>query len=237
MIGEDKDIPNSAAVASSIRTIEESLYHNLLDMRQRCESMLFRNLPPRDLAQASWSVLDVQVCVFSFCRLWIMKLFLKVLNSITPQTDLESVNFLLESPNGKEMTSASLSERIGILLVWSVTPLQYGEHRPYAVAALLRQWKEKQNERSLRRESASDPTGSEDFPHDCLFDWLDNSHVAGDPNNLSSVALLYCELIKRGLFSYSKYTQRLIARGDVGLSVTDVSPLIYACSPTHGTIG
>jgi mediator of RNA polymerase II transcription subunit 12 len=135
------------------------------------------------------------------------------------------------------MTSASLSERIGILLVWSVTPLQYGEHRPYAVAALLRQWKEKQDERSLRRESSSDPTGSEHFLHDCLFDWLDNSDVAGDSKNLSSVALLYGKLIKHGLFSYSKYTQRLIARGDVGLPVTDVRPLVYACSSTHNTTG
>lgn len=158
---------------------------------------------------------------------------IQALNAITPQTDLESINFLLDSPNGKCLTGTTLSERIGILLVWSVTPLQYGEHRPHAVAALLRQWKEKQDERALRRECSSDLSGSEDFLHDCLFDWLDTSEVAGDPKNLPAVALLYFKLIKHNLFSFSKYTQRLIARGDIGLPVTDVSQPIVDIFITH----
>lgn len=146
----------------------------------------------------------------------------KVLNSITPQTDLESINFLLEGPNGKEMSNTSLCERIGILLVWSVTPLQYGEHRRYAVTTLLRQWKDKRDERALRRDPGVDFGGSDEFLQDFLFDWLDSSEVAEDPQNLSAVALLYSELVKQDLFSYSKYTQRLIARGDVGISTTEV---------------
>jgi hypothetical protein len=48
-------------MANSVRSIHESLYHNLLDIKQRCEAMLFLNLPSRDLAQSSWSVSDVQV--------------------------------------------------------------------------------------------------------------------------------------------------------------------------------
>jgi mediator of RNA polymerase II transcription subunit 12 len=115
-----------------------------------------------------------------------------------------------------------LSERIGILLVWSVTPLQYGEHRRYAVATLLRQWQTKRDERALRRDSAVSLGAHDEFLQDCLFDWLDSSEVAGDPANISAVALLYYQLIKQDLFSYNKYTQRLIARGDVGLSSAEV---------------
>jgi Eukaryotic Mediator 12 subunit domain len=120
------------------------------------------------------------------------------------------------------MSDASLCERIGLLLVWSVTPLQYGEHRRYAVTSLLRQWKDKRDERALRRDSVLDPDGNDDFLQDYLFDWLDSSDVARDPQNLSAIALLYHELIRHNLFSYTKYTQRLIARGDVGLSTTNV---------------
>lgn len=120
------------------------------------------------------------------------------------------------------MTNASLCERIGILLVWSVTPLQYGEHRRYAVTTLLRQWKDKRDERALRRDPVVDFGGNDEFLQDFLFDWLDSSEIAGDPHNVSAVALLYSELVKQDLFSYSKYTQRLIARGDVGLLTAEV---------------
>ena len=126
------------------------------------------------------------------------------------------------------MTNVSLCERIGILLVWSVTPLQYGDHRPYAVTTLLRQWKDKRDERALRRDSTTDPGVNDELLQDYLFDWLDSSDVAGDMQNLSAVTLLFSELIKQDLFSYTKYTQKLIARGDVGLSSTGVSTL-------HGT--
>lgn len=61
VVGEENIIPDSTAVANSMRSVQESLYYNLSDIKQRCESMLFLNLPPRELAQASWSVLDVQV--------------------------------------------------------------------------------------------------------------------------------------------------------------------------------
>jgi mediator of RNA polymerase II transcription subunit 12 len=186
--------------------------------------MLFLNLPSRELAQASWSVIDVQVRNTVFIVESGVNLRKnQVLNSITPQTDLESINFLLESANGSEMSNASLCERIGHLLVWSVTPLQYGEHRPYAVTTLLRQWKDKRDERALRRDSIADSGGNDELLQDYLFDWLDSSDVSGDSQNLSSVALLYYELIRHSLFSYTKYTQRLIARGDVGLSSTNVS--------------
>lgn len=62
----------------------------------------------------------------------------------------------------------------------------------------------------------------EEFLQDQLFDWLDNSDVAGEPSNIADVSLLYGKLIGQGLFSYASYLQRLIARGEPGIALTEV---------------
>jgi mediator of RNA polymerase II transcription subunit 12 len=64
-----------------------------------------------------------------------------------------------------------------------------------------------------------------EFLQDQLFDWLDTSDVAGEPSNIGNVALLYGKLVRRDIFSYSGYIQRLIARAEPGLAYTDVRPL------------
>lgn len=62
----------------------------------------------------------------------------------------------------------------------------------------------------------------DDFLQDQLFDWLDSSEVAADIGNLPSLAVLFGQLVRRGLFSYERYIQRLIARGERGLSSSEV---------------
>lgn len=110
------------------------------------------------------------------------------------------------------------SRKLDLLLTWSVTSLQFGDHRPYAAATLLQLWRDHAEERAIRRDRES----PHDLVQDLLFDWLDSSEVAVDLENLPSVALLYGQLVARGLFSFSKYIQRLIARGEQGLSDTEV---------------
>lgn len=105
-----------------------------------------------------------------------------------------------------------------MLLTWSVTPLQYGEHRPLAAVTLVRLWRDKACERATRRGSQH----PHDFLQDHLFDWLDSSEVAGEPGNIKAVALLYGKLVKLELFSYPNYIQRLVARAEPGLSYNDV---------------
>src|SRR5271168_765747 len=78
-------------------------------------------------------------------------------------------------------------EKIDLLLTWSVTPWQYGDHRPFAAATLIRTWRDKACDRASRRNVA---TPSE-FLQDQLFDWLDTSEVAGEARNIRDVALLY----------------------------------------------
>lgn len=104
------------------------------------------------------------------------------------------------------------------MLTWSITPLQYGDHRPLACVTILKFWRDKANERASRRCSAPPDEVLQDY----LFDWLDTSEVAGEPENVRDVALLYGKLIANGSFSYTAYVQRLIVRGEPGISLTKV---------------
>lgn len=121
--------------------------------------------------------------------------------------------------DGISEASPVFAHKLDILLTWSVTPLQFGDHRPYAAVSLLQCWRVRAEERAIRRDRAS----PHDDLQDCLFDWLDSSEVAEDESNLASVSLLFDQLVKHGLFDYGMYIQRLIARGEAGLSSTDVS--------------
>jgi mediator of RNA polymerase II transcription subunit 12 len=109
-------------------------------------------------------------------------------------------------------------KKLDMLLTWSVTPLQYGDHRPFAAVTLIRNWRNKTGDRASRR----DFTPPDEFLQDQLFDWLDSSDVSGEPKNIRAVALLFGKLVKHELFSYTSYIQRLIARGEPGISYTEV---------------
>lgn len=110
------------------------------------------------------------------------------------------------------------TNKLDMLLTWSITPHQYGDHRPYAVATLLSRWRDRSEDRALRRGFPA----PHELLQDHLFDWLDTSVVVSDASNLSAMAVMFGELIGQGLFSYAKYMQRLIARGEQGLLVTQV---------------
>ncbi|THH13392.1 hypothetical protein EW146_g6819 [Bondarzewia mesenterica] len=171
--------------------LRRTLYENYVEIKKRNDAMLFRNLPPRVLARLSEAVTDVMH-----------------LNSISVNTDLDTFPFF-EPPT----TDAQFALKVDRLLTWSVTPLQYGDHRPYAAVTLLKRWCDRAGDRATRR----DYRCPDELLQDLLFDWLDSSGVAGEPENLHAVALLFGELVKRELFSYAKYIQRLIARCEPGL--------------------
>lgn len=88
--------------------------------------------------------------------------------------------------------------------------------------SFLRLWRDKTEERAIRRDFPS----PDELIQDELFDWLDSSEIAGDEKNLTAVSVLFGELIEAGLFSYDQYIQRLIARGEVGMSHGDVSQIL-----------
>jgi mediator of RNA polymerase II transcription subunit 12 len=136
------------------------------------------------------------------------------LNSISSKTDLNTLPFFLPLAD----VPSCLAEKLRILLTWSVTPLQYGDHRPFAAATLIRIWRDRAGDRATRRNF----TPPDAFLQDQLFDWLDSSDIASEPDNIRAVAVLFGNLLKRELFSYASYIQRLVARGEQGLSFVEV---------------
>jgi mediator of RNA polymerase II transcription subunit 12, fungi type len=109
-----------------------------------------------------------------------------------------------------DQTSKVFESRLNILLTWSVTPLQYGDHRPYVARSILLKWKHEAKLRSIRRGTPPDYDIQEK-----LFCWLDTNPVAHDHDrNLVAVTGLYGELLKHKLFSFPRLIQRLMARGE-----------------------
>ena len=84
------------------------------------------------------------------------------------------------------------------------------------VFSLLRHWRDRYSERATRRDLSS--PSPDEFLQDQLFDWLDESEGAADEGNLGRVAAVFGKLVKEGLFGYAEYVQRLVARGEQGLT-------------------
>ncbi|KAG2121417.1 hypothetical protein BD769DRAFT_1629455 [Suillus cothurnatus] len=175
------------------RDFQQLISDNLIDIQRRNDAMLFRNLPPRKLERLGSLVVDIQI-----------------LNSICNSTDMSTISFF-SSQIPDCTSSSSFVDKLDTLLTWAVTPLQYGSHRPYAAVTLLRAY----HERNARRELSSVTL------HDHLFDWLDSKPVVREAGNLRAVAGLFGKLIKNGLFDYAAYVQRLVARGEEGLSLSE----------------
>ncbi|KAI0688045.1 hypothetical protein BC835DRAFT_1419486 [Cytidiella melzeri] len=182
------------------QALDQTFIDTLADIRRRNSAMLFRDLPPRIAGHLSSALSDI-----------------KLLNSLNGKSDLSTTVFF--DPSSDYL--ATFPGKLDILLTWSVTPLQHGDHRPYAAVSLLRFWRGRAEERAVRRGRDS----PDNFIQDQLFDWLDSSDVAADATNLPCIALLFGQLVKHGLFSYPHYIQRLVARGEQGLD----------CSQEHGS--
>ena len=188
------------------------LADNFADIQKRNDAMWFRNLPPRVLARLTEAVSDVTVsayCGITFS--FFLILCTQKLNSIGPTTDLETFAFFDGGIENEQLFAAKLDR----LLTWSVTPLQFGDHRPYVAATILRRARAQWGARAARRDSAA-PDGK---LQDLLFEWLDRDETC---NDVASVALLFGELVRSELFSYASYVQRLIARGEPGLLYSEV---------------
>ncbi|CAA7259196.1 unnamed protein product [Cyclocybe aegerita] len=184
---------NDRCISQNVQELRYILSESLHDLRTRNEAISFRGPIAHVSARLSTAVSDV-----------------KLLNSISSDTDMGSINYFSQDTND----FLSFKEKLDMLLSWSVTPFQYGDHRPFAAVTLIRLWRDRACDRASRRDVA---TPSE-FLQDQLFDWLDTSEVGGEAGNIRDVALLYGKLVKHEVFSYASYIQRLIARGEQGLS-------------------
>ncbi|KAF8532506.1 hypothetical protein JB92DRAFT_3138291 [Gautieria morchelliformis] len=192
-----KDSPTSTAADRNewVAVIE----NDLADVARRNDALLFRIIPERATATAKFTMNDV-----------------KLLNSITDASDMAKVNIL----DMRLEDTDAFTNKLDMLLTWSITRHQYGDHRPYAVATLLSQWVDNSEDRALRR-GLPPP---DEMLQDRLFDWIDTSKAITDAANLAAMSVMFGELIGCGIFSYSKYIQRLIARGEKGLRADEAPP-------------
>ncbi|KAJ7072521.1 hypothetical protein C8F01DRAFT_1104256 [Mycena amicta] len=181
-------------VEQNSRDIHQLLLDSFVDIKRRNEAMLFTNLPAHVSAKLRTVVSDVQL-----------------LNSISSKTDMSSVLFFSTDHLDDAMV---FKDKLQMLLTWSVTPLQFGDHRPAAAVTLIQHWRDKVGERATRRDFSS----PDEFLQEQLFEWLDTSEIAGEPHNLRAVSVLFGKLVKGELFSYAGYIQHLIARGESGMS-------------------
>ncbi|KAH8108105.1 hypothetical protein BXZ70DRAFT_1015382 [Cristinia sonorae] len=191
--------PLAPHTAVNPQALRQALLMNLEDIKERNEAMLFLNVPPRTLGSRTSVLGDIQL-----------------LNSLSGTSDIGSIVYF---DQGFE-ESPTFTRKLDVLLTWSVTTLQYGDHRTYAASSLLRCWRDRAEERAIRRDKAS----PEEFIQDKLFDWLDSCEVAAKPESLQTVASLFSQLVRHSLFSYEQYIQRLIARGEPGLSFSEEPP-------------
>ncbi|KAJ7350313.1 hypothetical protein DFH08DRAFT_106631 [Mycena albidolilacea] len=184
-------------IEQNSRDLQQLALDQFVDIKRRNEAMLFTNLPSHVSARLRTVVSDVQL-----------------LNSISNKTDMASVTFFSTDHLDDYLV---FIDKLQMLLTWSVTPLQFGDHRPFAAVTLIRNWRAKVGDRATRRDFA----GPDEFLQDQLFDWLDTCDIAGDAQNLRAVAILYGKLVKDDLFSYAGYIQRLIARRDNDLPYSE----------------
>ncbi|KAF8530471.1 hypothetical protein BU17DRAFT_35400 [Hysterangium stoloniferum] len=184
---------DSPTAAAPDRTEWDSAIENDLDdISRRNDALLFRIIPERATATAKFTMGEV-----------------KLLNSINETTNLSSITILDMSLEETDRFASKLD----MLLTWSITHHQYGDHRPYAVATLLSRWMDRSEGRALRRGFPP----PDEMLQDGLFDWLDTSAVVTNASNAYAMSVVFGELVGRGIFSYSKYMHRLIARGEAGL--------------------
>lgn len=142
-----------------------------------------------------------------------------MLNAVSINTDIATLHTRYFGAD-----QAQLSAKLDILLTWAISPTQYGHHRHYLVVTIISAWCDQQNDRDARRQMERDSGSTpNEVLQDALFDFLDKSDMLAGGERLGDTALLFGQLGKAKLFSFAAYLQRLVARGEPGLSFTNVS--------------
>ncbi|KZV96289.1 hypothetical protein EXIGLDRAFT_435689 [Exidia glandulosa HHB12029] len=111
---------------------------------------------------------------------------IQALNAVTMDTDLTAL--------------ARRNSSLALLLTWAASPAQHGVHRPFLVATLI----------ARRAEYEDDP----DALQNALIEWMDGSDECMASQSARGAARLMGELARVGLFSYERFLQRILARGD-----------------------
>ncbi|WVO18867.1 uncharacterized protein IAS62_000139 [Cryptococcus decagattii] len=164
------------------------------------------------------------------------------LDSICEDTDMRQLTFLFfdgaASPTCSPVDLVKFEEKVFTLLNWSMGLYQLGAHRPYAVYTLLKHWHEQQEEHqqaSASSSSAAAAAASSSSSHaklakrqhidlfEVVYKWLDTVPVARNQDNVRAIGITIGELTRRGMFSYGRYLQTLIANGQTARNLRSSS--------------
>ncbi|KAK9712553.1 hypothetical protein K7432_007072 [Basidiobolus ranarum] len=115
-----------------------------------------------------------------------------------------------------QAASNEFEKKVCTLCNWVITNLRPGNHKIYIILTLLLRLKETYDQQVLDLDQAS----YLDLLQEILLRFLDTYACtsANDGEEYDTIAWLFGEFTKSGLFSYSRYLQRLISRGDLLVS-------------------
>nr|XP_019005040.1 uncharacterized protein I203_01884 [Kwoniella mangroviensis CBS 8507]OCF68501.1 hypothetical protein I203_01884 [Kwoniella mangroviensis CBS 8507] len=117
------------------------------------------------------------------------------------------------SPTDTAPDLSRLEDKVFILLNWAMGLFQLGSHRPYAVYTLLKHWHDQHEEHQAKQ---ANPHVIDLFP--ILYKWLDTSAAARKDENVQAIGITVGEITRQGMFSYGRYLQTLIAKGQTARS-------------------
>ncbi|CEH19533.1 MEDIATOR OF RNA POLYMERASE II TRANSCRIPTION SUBUNIT 12 [Ceraceosorus bombacis] len=130
------------------------------------------------------------------------------------------VEALADAYFARSKAQYSIQDKLCNVLIWATTQWRSGQHRPLLAARLVWTYHSRSQDASARLAHGWRAVDLQTV----LFDWLSSVDKAqrdrGNPPSavlqsleLESVIILVGELIRLGCFSFSKYLQRLTARG------------------------
>lgn len=142
------------------------------------------------------------------------------------------------SPTCSPVDLVKFEEKVFTLLNWSMGLYQLGAHRPYAVYTLLKHWHEQQEEHQQASSSSSSSAAAaaaSSSSHaklakrqhidlfEVVYKWLDTAPAARNQDNVRAIGITIGELTRRGMFSYGRYLQTLIANGQTARNLRSPS--------------
>lgn len=126
------------------------------------------------------------------------------------------------SPTCSPVDLVKFEEKVFTLLNWSMGLYQLGAHRPYAVYTLLKHWHEQQEEHQQAAASHAKQRQHIDL-FEVVYKWLDTAPAARNQDNVRAIGITIGELTRRGMFSYGRYLQTLIANGQTARNLRSPS--------------
>lgn len=125
------------------------------------------------------------------------------------------------SPTCSPVDLVKFEEKVFTLLNWSMGLFQLGAHRPYAVYTLLKHWHEQQEEHQASQAKLGKRQHIDLFQ--VVYKWLDTAPAARNEDNVRAIGITIGELTRRGMFSYGRYLQTLIANGHTARNLRSAS--------------